>query len=74
MVAVDIDDGARLRDGTDVQHGLVFGSDGGCVGEDEDCFMCKCWGLVNRRPTCILLILCSCTGYVEVARGMDGGW
>lgn len=33
--AVNVDDGARLRDGTHVQHGLVFGLDGGGVTQDE---------------------------------------
>lgn len=32
---VNVDDGAGLRDGPDVEHGLVFGLDGRCVREDE---------------------------------------
>jgi len=36
ILAVDVDDGARLADGSDVQHGLVFGPDRGGVGQDED--------------------------------------
>ena len=35
--AVHVDDGARLRDRPDVQHGLVLGLDGCCVRQDEHC-------------------------------------
>lgn len=35
-LAVDVDDGAGLGDGADVEHGLVARLDGGGVGEDED--------------------------------------
>lgn len=34
--SINIDDSACLRDGTDVQHSLVFRLDGGCVTENED--------------------------------------
>ena len=34
--AVNVDDGARLADGTDVQHGLIFRLDGRRVREDQD--------------------------------------
>ena len=33
---IDVDDGAGLTDGADVQHGLVLCFDGGRVREDED--------------------------------------
>lgn len=33
---VEVDDGARLADGANVQHGLVFRPDGGRVREDQD--------------------------------------
>lgn len=36
---VDIDDSASLGNRADVQHGLVLGSDGRCVRQNEDCFM-----------------------------------
>lgn len=36
ICSIDIDDSACLRDGTDVQHSLVFRLDGGCVTENED--------------------------------------
>lgn len=36
VLAINVDDGAGLRDGSHVEHGLVFCFDGGCVGENED--------------------------------------
>jgi hypothetical protein len=35
-LSVDVNDGTSLGNGTNVEHGLVFGLDGGGMGENED--------------------------------------
>jgi len=48
--AIDVNDGAGLRDRSDVEHGLVLSLDGGCVRKDEDCSVCQQCYMNESKP------------------------